>query len=136
MTVEQEVRALMIWPNDRENPDFLTIEAYKAVATCMMAEYNWSPIRKLGYFREGTRALDSLIEQDRNVESVYLRLLIQLKAPDILNYNRHMEEDLAFYRENLPNAGIGEDYKEFMVLNLNKLLADREKLELALVLNN
>lgn len=129
MMGEQEVKRLMNWPNKNSTSDSLRIEAYKAVATCMMAEYPWSPIRKLGYFRKGTRMLESIIEQDRNVENVYLRLLIQLKAPEILDYNQQVLEDLTFLKKAMSEAQVSEAYKEIMILNLKELLKEQENIE-------
>ena len=53
------------------------IEAYQATATCMLAEYDLSPMSKLKYFNEGKKKLEELITIKKGVENVYLRLLLQ-----------------------------------------------------------
>ena len=132
---EQEVKSLMNWPVEENRDESPRMNAYRAIATCMMAEYSWSPLKKLGFFRRGTKLMDSVISEELHVESVYLRLLIQLKTPEILNYRKHIESDLAYLKNELPGALIDENYKAAMISNVNALLKEQDRQELALNLN-
>ena len=67
------------------------IKAYQAAGTCMMANYVFSPISKLKYFNEGKKHLEKLISKSKEVENVYLRLLIQLNVPRSLNYHKNIK---------------------------------------------
>lgn len=136
MDGEEAVQTLMNWPLDMSDEQVLRVKAYKAAATCVMAQYSWSPIKKLGYFKKGTRQLDRVINEEYHVESVYLRLLIQLKAPEMLNYDKNLEDDLAFLKRALPESGIDEAYKAKMIDNVNALLKERNKQEMAAVYDN
>ncbi len=51
---------------------------YKACATMMMANYAFSPLRKLSYFSKGKNLLEkSIIIQKENIELRFLRFMIQ-----------------------------------------------------------
>ena len=62
------------------------VEAYKGAAQCMMANYVFSALSKLKNFNEGKKILEASISENKDVENVYLRLLIQLNLPKILSY--------------------------------------------------
>jgi hypothetical protein len=94
----------------------------------MMAEYVFSPIKKLKYFNQGKTSLEQLIAEEKSVENVYLRLLIQLNIPRLLNYYKNIDEDIAFLEAELPAAKIDVDYKYTMIRNL-VTLADKNELK-------
>lgn len=94
------------------------INAYMAAGTCMMADYAFSPKTKLKYFKEGKKTLEKMIADQKVVENVYLRLLIQLNIPKILNYNKNINEDVEFLEDNMSDADIDSTYKQTMVANL------------------
>jgi len=95
-----------------------TIRAYQGAATCMMAEYVFSPIKKLQYFNDGKKSLERSIKNDKSVETIYCRLLIQLNVPGFLNYHDEIKGDIDFFKAELPKAKIDAAYKEIMIKNL------------------
>lgn len=94
------------------------IRAYQAAATCMKAKYVFSSVSKLKYFNNGRKRLDSLIENNKTVEKVYLRLLIQLNVPRLLNYYQEIDGDIVFLERHLADAPIDLIYKQTMIKNL------------------
>lgn len=111
---------------DQTGPDAMTIQAYQAASTCMMAEHVFSPLKKLKYFNEGKNELERLIDQEKTVESVYCRLLVQLNVPKILNYYDEIDADIAFLTAELPMAKIDLEYKNKMINNLVSLTSKDE----------
>lgn len=123
---ENDIEQLLEVEINESDPDAIRVQAYQAAGTCMMAEYVFSPIKKLKYFSEGKEWLESSIRKEKSVESVYCRLLIQLNVPRILNYHQDIEEDIAFLQAELPNAKIDIDYKNTMIRNLVTLTGKDE----------
>lgn len=105
------------------------IMAYKAAGECMMAEYVFSPISKLKYFNRGKKNLEAAITEGKQVENIYLRLLIQLNVPKMLNYNDEVARDLEFLRDRLPSSSIDPDYKRLMMENLLQVTKKKEHRE-------
>ena len=87
------------------------IMAYKAVATTMMAEYVGNPFDKYGYFSKGKKQLEAIIAKDKNIETVYLRLLVQLNSPSFLGYSSNIESDLHFFCTNFEDSNIEPEVK-------------------------
>ncbi len=77
------------------------LNAYYACARMVGAERVLSPIQKLKTFNEGKGILEKEISKKPNdIELRYLRLSIQLNAPDILGYNKAIEKDKLFIIRN------------------------------------
>ena len=129
---EEDIEELLKLKVDREDPHAPVIEAYQAAGTCRMAEFVFSPIKKLKYFHEGRDTLERLIESEKTVENVYCRLLVQLNVPKILNYHQEIESDIGFLQEELPKAKIDPDYKSIMINNL-VTLAENDELKKSLL---
>lgn len=104
------------------------IRAYQAAATCMKAEYVFSSVSKLKYFKRGKKKLETLIANDKSVEKVYLRLLIQLNIPRLLNYYQEIEGDIVFLETHLADAPINSTYKQTMIKNLVSV-ADKKEIK-------
>ena len=116
---EEDIENIILFEGDSLNSsEDQMIKAYKAAATCMMANYVFSPKAKLKYFNEGKKELETLISSAKEVENVYLRLLLQLNVPKVLNYNENIEEDVAFLEENMAESEIDLAYKNIMIENL------------------
>ena len=111
------------------------IEAYQATATCMLAEYDLSPMSKLKYFNEGKKKLEELITIKKGVENVYLRLLLQLNVPRILSYYKNIEEDVAYLESSLATAPIDVSYKYAMIKNLISVAKKNELKKVLLQIN-
>lgn len=125
---EDDIEQIMGMSIDSNEPEASTAKAYQAASTCMMAEYAFSPVKKIKYFNQGKTSLDELIAEDKSVENVYLRLLVQLNSPRLLNYYQNIDEDIAFLEAELPEAKIDVDYKYIMIRNL-VTLADKNELK-------
>ncbi len=125
---ENDIEQIIGMTIDTDDPNWSTAKAYQAASTCMMAEYVFSPIKKLKYFNQGKTALEQLINEQKTAENVYLRLLIQLNIPRLLNYYKNIDEDIAYLEAELPTAKIDVDYKYTMIRNL-VTLADKDELK-------
>lgn len=100
------------------------ITSYMAAGTCMMADYAFGPKSKLKYFKQGKKSLEKMISEQKVVENVYLRLLIQLNIPKILNYHKNINEDVDFLESNMSSAQIDQAYKMQMIDNLTSVATD------------
>jgi len=116
---EHDVKKILdVKPEIDDHPEADVIKAYQATATCMLAEFVGSPFSKLKYFNQGKNELENLISNKKQVENVYLRMMLQLNVPRILNYQKNIDEDLAFLVSHLPEAPIDVDYKNAMLTSL------------------
>ncbi len=71
-----------------------TLMAYKAVATMMMAKFVFNPYIKLSKFNEGKRLLDKSVSSDeKNIETRFLRFVVQTNSPQFLGYNTDISND-------------------------------------------
>ena len=101
-----------------EGAEYDQILAYVGASNAKMASYVSSPISKLKYFNKGKTKLKESLAKKKSVESVYLRLLIQLNAPSFLNYNDFIEEDLSFFENNIKTDPLPVKFKKEMIDNL------------------
>lgn len=130
---EADIEKLLTFENkEAEETELHTIKAYQAAGTCMMANYETSPISKLKYFNDGKKNLEELIRKGKEVETVYLRLLLQLNVPRILNYYKNIHEDMAFLDASLAKAPINLPYKRIMIENLVGVAKKKEVKEVLL----
>lgn len=130
MNNKKDIQSLLeIAPRDEDMPEDILIRAYQAAATCRMAEFVSSPWTKLKFFNRGKEELENLIKEDKHVELIYLRMLLQLNVPGILNYNKEIDEDLAFFVMHLEKVPVEENYKKVMVANIFNSLEKSEHKE-------
>lgn len=130
---EADIEKLLAFKNNNVKASELQlIRAYQAAGTCMRANYVFSPISKLKYFNEGKKKLEELISRDKEVENVYLRLLLQLNVPHMLNYHKNIDEDVAFLDASLAEAPIDLSYKRIMIENLVSVAKKKELKEVLL----
>ena len=116
---EEDIDKILNYNIDEVNEDEQeVIMAYQAAGTSMMAKYVFSPMSKLRYFNKGKTALEALIDRSKDVEKVYLRLLIQLNVPRTLNYHKNIEEDISFLQEHMAESQIEASFKSLMINNL------------------
>lgn len=133
---EADIEKLLAFDNNNVKASELqVIKAYQAAGTCMMANYVFSPISKLKYFNEGKKNLEELISREKEVENVYLRLLLQLNVPHMLNYHKNIDEDVAFLDASLAKAPIDLSYKKIMIENLVSVAKKQEVKEFLLQIN-
>jgi len=102
------------------SPENAVVSAYQGASKARMADYVGNPISKLKYFNSGKELLEESIKKKKELESVYLRLLIQLNAPGFLYYNKNIEEDLAFFNNNIGKSNLPIATKSMFVSNLKK----------------
>lgn len=70
------------------------IEAYKAAATMMKAEFTSFPNEKLEFFNLGKRQLEQCLSTNPwNTECRFIRLTLQCKSPWFLGYHDNISED-------------------------------------------
>lgn len=75
---------------------------YKAVFTCMKADYLTWPNDKLAAFKKGYAELNKVIKANpSNVEYRYHRYMIEKHTPSWLIEVNHMAEDKAYVKANL-----------------------------------
>lgn len=96
----------------------VTINSYKAVCNMMMAQYVYNPFSKYSWFNKGKKLLEQTIVLDKNVENIYLRLIVQLNVPSFLSYTTEIESDTKFILENLEGSSIPEKTKQYILKNL------------------
>jgi len=73
------------------------VKVYYGAAQAMMAEVVFNPYTKLNHFVEGKNFIEEAIaERPEEAELRYVRYLIQSNAPDFLDYNKDIPDDLKF----------------------------------------
>jgi len=117
--------AFQIESSDRSEVNI--VEAYKGAAQCMMANYVFSALSKLKNFNEGKKILEASIIENKDVENVYLRLLIQLNIPKFLSYYKDVDQDIRFLEEHLAKAVIDPYYKRIMIRNLVSVTKEQDQ---------
>ena len=119
-------KIINLQPVESSETELQTIHAYKAVSETMLAEHTFSVFSKLKYFNNGSRKLDSIIGQNPNVENRYLRLLVQLNVPRMLNYYEMIDEDIDFIDQHLNNEITSRKFKNLFIETLLKATSDQD----------
>lgn len=96
------------------------IVAYKGVCTMMKAQYVMNPFSKYSYFNQGKKILAIAIKAGKNVENIYLRLIVQLNAPAFLGYDKEIKADTEYIKNNLEGSNVPESIKKYILKNLMK----------------
>lgn len=95
---------------------------YLAVATMKKAEYAWSPLTKLSYFKKGKKMLEEFIKINPNhIEAKYVRWLTQKMAPSFLGYRENLKEDYLFIQQNITTSSIALKYQQTILKHLKKV---------------
>jgi hypothetical protein len=116
--------------------DSVIITSYKAVSQSALAQYAFSPYTKLKYFFKGSKQLEACIVEDKNIESVFLRCVVQLSIPSFLGYSGDIESDLDYIKSNIQESTVSLHTKEFIIRTLINTgnqdygLVELEKIEL------
>ena len=108
------------------------IEAYQGASQCMIAKYVFAPWSKMKNFNAGKDRLEASIAENKVVENVYLRLMIQLNAPKIVNYNIDIDSDLQFIEHHLVKPPMDSSFKKLMIENLLSIVKNNEQEEVLL----
>lgn len=94
------------------------VSSYKAVSKSALAQYVFSPYTKIKYFFAGKNELEKCISYEKNLENVFLRLVVQLSIPAFLGYSDDIEDDLIYLRSNIKKYDVSLAYKTFIVQTL------------------
>ncbi len=79
-----------------------TINAYIGANNLLISKFSNNIIKKFNYFEEGKKIIEQSIKNDpKNIEIVFLRYLNQRNSPWFLNYNQNLVEDYDFLIKNL-----------------------------------
>jgi hypothetical protein len=120
-------------PEEEDESKLATIMAYKAVSETMKADYKISPFSKLQQFNSGRDKLEALLVRHPSTEIRYLRLLVQLNVPRIVNYSDNIIEDLNHISNALRAEKIQGEEKILFVNTLTTVLDNDEYLQ---IINN
>lgn len=93
--------------------------AYFGASKAMMAQYSFSPIKKYKLFIAGTKQIEQSIVIHKEVENIYLRLLIQLNSPRFLGYSDNIQNDLYYIYDNIKKDELPNSWK---IIILEKVL--------------
>ena len=95
-------------------------EPFIAAASMQMARYAFIT-KKMKYFNMGKEKLEYyIINNPKNLEAKYLRLLIQKEIPSFLNYNDSIENDRKFIELNLAASNLSKEYQKLILQNIKK----------------
>lgn len=100
---------------DESQKDVVIISSYKAVAHATMAKYAFNPYSKMKYFSEGRDELEALIAQEKCIDNVFLRLILQLNTPEFLNYHDDILQDLEYFVAHVHKSELTSEHKSFMI---------------------
>jgi len=85
--------------NSSVNPVY---SGYKGAVKIILAKHAFHPYTKWTLFSEGKDILESAIASDtNNVELIYLRLTIQMNAPNFLGYKSDIDSDRDYLENNI-----------------------------------
>lgn len=106
--------------------------AYHGVATAMWAVYEFNPLHKLSSFNKGKTKLEKAIRANpRVLELRFLRFTLQSKAPSMLGYQTHINEDKTFIINHLvavKNKDLSNNYcRKVVDFLLNSDLCTQEE---------
>lgn len=87
---------------------------FLAVGKFFMAKHAFNPLKKMSYFNEGKKIMESALKLDpKNLEIRLMRLITQENAPSILSYNHQIKEDRNFLSREYKNTN-DEDLKIYI----------------------
>ena len=93
--------------------------SYNIVSRILESKYLRNPVKKVKFFKENTKILDSLVaSHPKKIEIRFLRYSIQLNAPKILGYTTFVKEDYEFIIKNISHAD--EDLKKIITSFMSK----------------
>jgi len=98
------------------------IEAAPYIASAIMTKSRYAFItKKMKYFNNGKEKLERfIIENPNDIESKYVRLLVQTEIPSFLNYSDNISQDSLFIETHISNANLPIEYKELILENIRK----------------
>ena len=89
-------------------------EGFLAVGNFFMAKHAFNPLKKMSYFNEGKKILESAVKTEPdNLEVRLMRLITQENVPKILGYYQNISEDRIFLTRSFKNTN-DEDLKIYI----------------------
>lgn len=117
---DKELCEKMIADLDKAKNNSATHLAYLGALQTIWANHIFSPVSKLGTFKEGKKNIEQAIKKEpSNVELRFIRLSVQKNAPSFLGYKSNINEDTEFIKENRHQIG-----SEILKKNIEMLLID------------
>lgn len=87
---------------------------FLAVGKFFMAKHAFNPLRKMSYFNEGKKILETAVQKEPdNLEVRLIRLITQESVPKILGYYQNISEDRIFLTRSYQNTK-DEDLKNYI----------------------
>lgn len=109
--------------NKYSNLNCIDFKPYVASAIMQKAQYAFSPLKKLKYFNQGKKLLESFIEENPNhVEARYVRVLVQSESPSFLGYTKNIQSDINFIKSKIATSQLPISYQNLMLKNINYVL--------------
>lgn len=88
-----------------------------------MARHHVNPFKKLGFFGDGKKLIESAISiEPENLELRFLRLTIQTNLPEFLGYSESKEKDKAFVL-----AGLEKVDNDMLKKRMNNFISAAEE---------
>jgi len=95
-----------------------SVQAYICAVEMKQAEYSFNPMSKLRIFKKTKNKLEELIlNNPKNIDLRYVRLLLQEKTPELLGYKNNIEEDKLFLQNELSLNNISKDLELYIHKN-------------------
>ncbi|EKF55181.1 hypothetical protein I215_09127 [Galbibacter marinus] len=102
------------------------LEAYSAVATAYKAKIALNPLKKIELLNTYKEAMDTIVEQQKSYEIVFLRFMIEKNIPYGLGLSNNLMQDYTYLTENtkeIEEQDFEESFQKFMnkFMELNRL---------------
>lgn len=125
-------KQLIVACDETTNQNISTVLGYKGCANMMLAKYGFNPISKFNAFNYGKSLLEQAIRNDsKNIELIFLRFVIQLNSPSLLNYHDDISADKLAILLALPTIkdhGLSKFIRSYLVQSTH--LTAKEKIAL------
>lgn len=113
-TEKEELSFINKYKNSKE----VEVIAFVVSLQMKQAKYKTFPWSKLAVFNKEKKKLNALIETyPNNVHLIYVRLVIQENTPEILGYNKNIEEDKSFLKLMLKKKDSSDYLDSFIIKN-------------------
>ena len=87
---------------------------FLAVGKFFMAKHAFNPLKKMSYFNEGKKLMESSLKAEPdNLEVRLMRLITQESVPKILGYSQNISEDRTYLTRSYKNT-TDEDLKVYI----------------------
>lgn len=94
-------------------------EPYIASALMKKGQYAFFPTTKMKYFNAGKDRLEKYVtEHPTNLEAKYMRLMVQKRIPNFLNYSENIQEDSLAIVNNLAESKLSASYQKLILQNI------------------